>query len=544
MNRNFLRDISRFTLIAVLVLSSISIFSSAQSDRDGDGLPDSSDSCPNRGNEGGLGVDETGCPYYDNDWDGVYNRDDQCRNRGDEYGYGIDSNGCPLTAPPADDSPPEATEEPGTDPTGEPDPQQTEEPDPQQTEEPQPYETEEPQYPGRDWIRDADGDGFPDSEDACPWRGNEGGLGTDETGCPYYDADWDGVYDRDDACPWRADEYGFGIDEYGCPLRAPVEVTPEVTPEMTPEMTEEPADADGDGVPDDVDDCPADAGSPENNGCPYSDLTITKVVTGTGADADQDFEIFLNSSNPGVLPPGSIFLSANDGGSTITDLPDILIQIREQNLPDDWEFVSLECTSSTGNTNFNYLQDGIEVQFVITPGDSVSCVFTNEYNDTSSDFDEGTEDWIVLHDGSDIRWEENGGNPGGAICADDLTLGPYWYFRTTYSGDLSSFYGLTLSYDLQPVLLSGSPDSPGDDVVISGGGLTIVYRTGVVPPVDGTWTQFNIPFTEGGWYIQGTNTLATMADIQTVLAAVSTFDIAGEYVNGNDTACIDNVVIE
>ncbi|MGB1285601.1 MAG: thrombospondin type 3 repeat-containing protein, partial [Aggregatilineales bacterium] len=80
----------------------------------------------------------------------------------------------------------------------------------------EPAVTPEAEYEGSEG--DADGDGFPNNIDECPYRGNEGGLGVDETGCPYYDADWDGVYDRNDECPWRGDEYGYGIDEVGCPL--------------------------------------------------------------------------------------------------------------------------------------------------------------------------------------------------------------------------------------------------------------------------------------------------------------------------------------
>ena len=259
-------------LVAVMIaVSSAAAF--AQSDRDGDGIPDSSDACPNRGNEGGLGTDESGCPYYDNDWDGVYNRNDACVNRGDEYGFGIGADGCPLTSAPATDAPGDnPSDNPGGDNPG---PEQTDVPE--ATPEVTPEATEDP-FGSFDGVRDADGDGFPDDEDACPWRGNEGGLGTDETGCPYYDtdwdgfydrddacpwrgnegglgvdetgcpyydADWDGVYDRDDECPWRANEYGFGVDADGCPLETDPETTPdpeatidpEATPDVTPDMT-------------------------------------------------------------------------------------------------------------------------------------------------------------------------------------------------------------------------------------------------------------------------------------------------------------------
>ena len=272
MQKSFRRTglIAPFLLVAMFVafFALASQTSFAQSDADGDGFPDASDSCPGRGNEGGLGVDENGCPYYDADWDGVYDRNDACPGQANEYGFGIGSDGCPLTTPPADnnpDNPPTNDDNPNNPP-----PETTGEAEvtgePSATEDP--WSTEEPDYGDRDWVRDADGDGFPDSEDACPWQGNEGGLGVDETGCPYYDGDWDGFYDRDDSCPSRADEYGYGIDDVGCPCE-----------------DEGCGDDDGDGVPNDEDLC---EGFDDNID-----------VDGDGIPDDCDDEIVIDSDGDG-----------------------------------------------------------------------------------------------------------------------------------------------------------------------------------------------------------------------------------------------------
>ena len=196
------RRIFRFVLTALFILSSVSLFALAQSDRDGDGIPDNQDSCVNRGNEGGLGVDESGCPYYDADWDGFTDDDDACPWQADEYGLGIDATGCPIEASETDE--PHVTQEPSV--------------------------TEVWSNPDVD----ADWDGFNDDDDACPGQGNEGGLGVDDTGCPYYDADWDGVYDRDDECPDRGNEYGIGVDGAGCPIEPDTSGTEEAY------VTEEP----------------------------------------------------------------------------------------------------------------------------------------------------------------------------------------------------------------------------------------------------------------------------------------------------------------
>lgn len=166
--------------------------------------------------------------------------------------------------------------------------------------------------------------------------------------------------------------------------------------------------------------------------------------------------------------------------------------------------------------------------------------------DTSNgfDFEDGFQNWTVVGDATDFVHVPDGGNPGGTICATDLTTGVYWYFRTPFSGDMSGVYGLTLSYDLQVNLISGTASSTVDEIVISGGGITLSYSTGIMPATDGaTWTSFTIPLSETGWVIQGTLTAATDVDMQTVLASVDYLDIVGEYVTGGDSACIDNVII-
>jgi len=60
---------------------------------------------------------------------------------------------------------------------------------------------------------DSDGDGVPDSRDACP--GTPRGAPVDEKGCPK-DSDGDGVYDYMDLCPDTP--RGTPVDKNGCPL--------------------------------------------------------------------------------------------------------------------------------------------------------------------------------------------------------------------------------------------------------------------------------------------------------------------------------------
>ncbi|MFO7593433.1 MAG: OmpA family protein [Pseudomonadota bacterium] len=63
----------------------------AETDSDGDGVPDSRDRCP--GTPAGVRVDATGCPL-DSDGDGVADYLDKCP--GTPAGVAVDASGCPL----------------------------------------------------------------------------------------------------------------------------------------------------------------------------------------------------------------------------------------------------------------------------------------------------------------------------------------------------------------------------------------------------------------------------------------------------------------
>ena len=104
---------------------------------------------------------------------------------------------------------------------------------------------------------DTDGDGIPDTADACP---EKAGMANDDAtlhGCPVAppppDADVDGVPDDVDACPALAGVASDDPTKNGCPL-----------------------DSDGDGISDDLDACPNEAvpldkSDPQRPGCPQPD---------------------------------------------------------------------------------------------------------------------------------------------------------------------------------------------------------------------------------------------------------------------------------
>ena len=172
-------------------------------DRDMDSIPDKNDNCPDQ-----FGPKEnSGCPWGDIDADGLTDNIDECpdvagpeENKGCPWGD-IDGDGvtdnideCDTIPGPAENS-------------------------------------------GCPWG-DRDEDGILDNEDKCP---DEAGP-AENNGCPWGDRDADGVLDNEDRCP----DVPGPADNDGCPYQ----------------------DSDGDGVIDLEDDCPRTPGPAENNGCP------------------------------------------------------------------------------------------------------------------------------------------------------------------------------------------------------------------------------------------------------------------------------------
>jgi len=150
-------------------------------DADGDGVPDSTDLCPETPAD--LLVDAFGCPL-DSDGDGVIDLHDECDST--PGGAFVDSVGCPLDSDSDGvydgldfclDTPPEWRAH----------------------------------VNGHGCVSDADGDGVPDFLDKCPDTAPD--TPVDSTGC-FPDEDKDGVSDAADLCPGTPS--GLAVDEDGC----------------------------------------------------------------------------------------------------------------------------------------------------------------------------------------------------------------------------------------------------------------------------------------------------------------------------------------
>ncbi|MFO0573129.1 MAG: OmpA family protein [Polyangia bacterium] len=140
------------------------IFEPNIGDRDGDGIKDDVDKCPDDPEDFDDFEDEDGCPDPDNDRDGILDVDDKCPNEPETKNGFQDEDGCPDSV-----------------------------------------------------DLDRDGDGIPDNLDKCPDDPEDKDGFEDEDGCPDPDNDKDGILDVDDLCPNDPEDKDGFEDTDGCP---------------------------------------------------------------------------------------------------------------------------------------------------------------------------------------------------------------------------------------------------------------------------------------------------------------------------------------
>ncbi len=140
------------------------VFEPNLGDRDGDGLKDDIDKCPDDPEDRDGFEDDDGCPDPDNDRDQILDEDDRCPNVPEDRDGNQDEDGCPEG-----DS------------------------------------------------NDRDGDRILDDVDKCPDDPEDYDGFEDEDGCPELDNDQDKILDVDDLCPDNPEDYDRFEDEDGCP---------------------------------------------------------------------------------------------------------------------------------------------------------------------------------------------------------------------------------------------------------------------------------------------------------------------------------------
>jgi len=154
------------------------VFEPFLEDRDGDGILDDVDVCPDEPEDKDGDEDADGCPEQDpvdepvkvrtgdSDGDGILDVDDQCPNKPEDPDGWYDKDGCPED--------------------------------------------------------DNDKDGIPDANDRCMNVAEDKDNWQDEDGCPEDDNDGDGILDGKDSCPNEPEAYNNVQDEDGCPDKGSV----------------------------------------------------------------------------------------------------------------------------------------------------------------------------------------------------------------------------------------------------------------------------------------------------------------------------------
>ena len=129
-------------------------------DKDGDGLLDEVDKCPEVPEDFDKYQDDDGCPEEDNDADGIADRSDACPDIAEDLDQYQDGDGCPEF--------------------------------------------------------DNDLDGYADKQDSCALQPEDFDGFQDDDGCPDSDNDKDKIADVLDQCPLEPEDYDGDQDEDGC----------------------------------------------------------------------------------------------------------------------------------------------------------------------------------------------------------------------------------------------------------------------------------------------------------------------------------------
>lgn len=142
--------------------------------------------------------------------------------------------------------------------------------------------------------------------------------------------------------------------------------------------------------------------------------------------------------------------------------------------------------------------------------------------------------------------QTSGGNPGGYLSVVDpdgtwpIGNTQYWKAPANLLGNRLDHLDGEIAFDV--LLTTNLTNFDEDDILITGGGVTLAWFTGV-QPVPNVWTHVAAPLSVGGWHVgDRSGPLATQADLTTVLGALGSMYLRGEFQLGPDVMGLDNVV--
>lgn len=168
----------------------------------------------------------------------------------------------------------------------------------------------------------------------------------------------------------------------------------------------------------------------------------------------------------------------------------------------------------------------------------------------TSTFDTDADGWMVISNGTSGIQYSASGHPGGCVRYTDDFAGPARFEAPAkFLGDRSAYYGGLIRWDAFSET-SGSWFS--DPVILIGGKITNLWLFYTPPDLGGlSWTTRRVPLVAcGGWLvgpphsaIGNTNTPATESQLRDVLSGLEHMRLPTDYVDGTDSARIDNIVL-
>jgi hypothetical protein len=161
-----------------------------------------------------------------------------------------------------------------------------------------------------------------------------------------------------------------------------------------------------------------------------------------------------------------------------------------------------------------------------------------------SDFEGSDEGWTLSGGSTEPRprYQPSGGSPSGTICgAGGDQQSAIWYFVAPvgYLGNAEQAYGKRITWDLKQSSLRNP--LRGRELVLQGGGLGVAYSTREVPGLN--WTSYTVRLDPtAGWTLDAAGGAApTEEDLRVILRNLTSVSFRGEFVDGPDSACLDNV---
>jgi opacity protein-like surface antigen/outer membrane protein OmpA-like peptidoglycan-associated protein len=262
-------------------------------DRDGDGVPDVYDACPDTREDKDGYKDADGCPEPDNDGDGIADARDRCPNDPEDFDGFQDEDGCPDL--------------------------------------------------------DNDHDGIPDIRDACPFDPEDGRPPKPDDGCPYdkTDTDGDGIMDNVDKCPEEPEDMDGFQDEDGCP---DPDNDNDGVPDQFDQCPNDPEDIDNfeddDGCPDPDND--RDGVLDQDDKCPNQPETINGFQDEDGCPDKGEVKVILKDKENRIELKERIHFREKPGEVTIGVSSHSLLTQLAQVLRGHWEIAKLKITAHGG----------------------------------------------------------------------------------------------------------------------------------------------------------------------------------------------------